>query len=76
MSTDDFKLPDDVELLKAMIAAREAAHRIALLEREQVITQHDTIEKQLKKLERQYSRSLACFVASTDRRRNASTRIS
>ena len=40
MSTDDLNLPDDIQLLKAIIAAREAAHRIALFEREQVIAQH------------------------------------
>jgi len=42
MSTDDFKLPDDIELLKAIIAARETAHSIALLERERVIAQYAT----------------------------------
>lgn len=47
MSTEGHSLPNDVEQLKAMIAAQS----IALAQRETVIeSQHDIIEKQLKKL--------------------------
>lgn len=47
MSTEGHSLPNDIEQLKAMIAAQS----IALAQRETVIeSQHDIIEKQLKKL--------------------------
>ncbi len=55
MSQDDLQLPDDVEQLKAMIAGQA----VAIAERDAEITQHETviaaqhetIEKQLRKLE-------------------------
>lgn len=61
MSTEGHSLPNDVEQLKAMIAAQSIAlaqreqllvqHQALLAERETVIeSQHDIIEKQLKKL--------------------------
>jgi len=65
MSQDDRKLPNDVEQLQAVIAAREVAHGVALAARDETIVahtetisqhetviaaQHETIEKQLKKL--------------------------
>ena len=66
MSQDDLQLPDDMEQLKAMIAGqavaiaeRDETHRIALAERESILTQHETvidslhetIVQQLRKLE-------------------------
>ena len=54
MSTDGLNLPNDVEQLKAMVAAREqllVQNQTVLAQRESVIaSQHATIEKQLKKL--------------------------
>ena len=54
MSQDDRKLPNDVEQLQAVIAARDetiVAHTETISQHETVIAaQHETIEKQLKKL--------------------------
>ena len=62
MSQDDLQLPDDVEQLKAMIAGQAIAiaerdaslaeHEAEITQHETVIAaQHETIEKQLRKLE-------------------------
>ena len=65
MSMDELNLPNDVEQLKAIIAERESVYITTIAEHEQIITQytekmtqhetviasqHDTIEKQRKKL--------------------------
>lgn len=63
MSTEDLKLPNDLDQLKAIIARQSEAlaereavigrHEVVIVQREAVIaSQHEVIEKQLKKLER------------------------